>query len=302
MTTGTTGPSGQDDEPEGHGRAAASGRAAAVRPVGRGRAGGDGRLRAGGRPAAVRRGHGRGLRTRRRSATPSATPSASPTASPSATAPTPSAAAPATPAPARPAPSPAASPTGAAGAVDRSTAVWPVEGSDVSYPDPVAAATGFATDFVGFQAPVVGAFQQGDARSGEVEVRPRADGPVTTVLVRQLSGEDTWSVLGAVTAGIELTEPAASAVISSPVTVRGSALAFEGTVLVEVREDGRREPLGEGFVTAGGDVMRPFEGTIDFAPPSQEHGALVLFTESAEDGQVWEASVLRVGLEPAAGA
>jgi hypothetical protein len=227
-------------------------------------------------------------------ATPSASasPSASPTPSPSATA-----SEQASPGPTG---SPAASPTGAApGAVDRSTAVWPVEGSDVSYADPVSAAGGFATDFVGFTAPVVGEFQQGDARSGEVEVRPRADGPVTTVLVRQLSGEDTWSVLGAVTASIELTEPATSAVISSPVTVRGSALAFEGTVVVQVREDGRREPLGEGFVTGGGDVMRPFEGTVDFAPPSQERGALVLLTESAEDGQVWEAAVVRVGLEQA---
>jgi nucleoid-associated protein YgaU len=74
-----------------------------------------------------------------------------------------------------------------------------------------AAATGFATELVGFTDPVVGEFQQGDARSGEVEVRAAADGPVTTVLVRQVGSDDTWSVLGAATAQIVPTTPAPGA-------------------------------------------------------------------------------------------
>lgn len=74
---------------------------------------------------------------------------------------------------------------------------------------------------------MVGAFQQGDSRSGEVEVRPVADGPVTTVLLRRLSGEDSWSVLGATTDSIRVTSPEALAVITSPVTVRGAAWTVE---------------------------------------------------------------------------
>ena len=53
------------------------------------------------------------------------------------------------------------------------------------YHDP-AAPRGFAADSVGFTDPMVEAFIRGDARSGVVEVRPVADGPATTVIVRQL--------------------------------------------------------------------------------------------------------------------
>lgn len=182
--------------------------------------------------------------------------------------------------------------------VDRSTAVWPVAGSAVRPSSPVAAARAFATDFLGFAAPVVGGFAQGDSRSGEVPVRPTADGPVTTVLVRQLSGEQTWSVLGAATEGIEVTEPAPSAVLRSPFALRGSALAFEGHVDVQVREDGRTAPLGETYVTGGGDVQRPFTATVSFATPTGAYGSLVLLTRSAEDGAVWQASVQRARFAP----
>jgi hypothetical protein len=181
--------------------------------------------------------------------------------------------------------------------VDRATAVWPVEGSGEAFTDPVAAARSFATDFLHFQSPLVGDFQQGDSRSGEVEVRAKASGAVTTVLVRQLSGEDTWSVLGAATELIEITEPDTGAAISSPLGVRGAALAFEGTVQVEVREDGRPDAIGSGYVTGGGDIMRPFEGRITFPTPASERGALVLYTVSMEDGQVWSATVIRVAFQ-----
>jgi hypothetical protein len=180
------------------------------------------------------------------------------------------------------------------GAVDASTAVFPDAASAARFDDPVAAARAFAVDFVGFTDPVVGEFLQGDSRSGEVEVRPLADGPVTTVIVRQLGPDDTWWVLGAATGTITVDTPAAGAAITAPVTVTGSAHAFEGNVGVEVRQDGARQPIGTGFVTGGGDEMRPFTGQIDFAPPSATHGALVLVTHSAMDGRVWQAAVVRV--------
>lgn len=182
--------------------------------------------------------------------------------------------------------------------VDRSTAVWPWAGSTVRYTDPVAAARGFATEFLGFRDPVVGSFRQGDTRSGEVPVRPRENGPETTVLVRQLSGEQTWSVLGTSTDDVRLTEPAAMAEIRSPVSLRGEALAFEGHVNVAVRQDGSLTPLGTGYVTGGGDVARPFSGSVAFSAPTASSGALVLWTDSAEDGSVWSAVVVRVRLEP----
>jgi len=186
------------------------------------------------------------------------------------------------------------SPTPAA-ALDASTAVFPTEAGAARYQDPVAAATGFATDYVGFVSPVVGPFHAGDPRSGEVEVRPAANGPVTTVIVRQLGPDDSWWVLGAATANIALSEPAAQAAISSPVALKGTSTAFEGTVQTQVREDDNVSPLGEGFVTGGGmGTMGPFDGTLAFTPPTATYGAVMLSTISQENGSVWEATVVRV--------
>jgi hypothetical protein len=188
------------------------------------------------------------------------------------------------------------SPSTAPTTVDRATAVWPYAGSSRRYSDPVATARAFAVEFLRLDTPVVGQFQQGDSRSGEVEVRPVANGPVTTILLRQLTGEESWSVLGAATADIEVTQPDAGDLISSPARITGRARAFEGTVQVQVRQDGELEPIGSGFVTGGGDAIRPFAGEVTFSTPSASFGALVLFTESAENGRVWQAAVLRVRL------
>lgn len=181
-------------------------------------------------------------------------------------------------------------------APDQSEAVvlWPLRGSDVTFDSPTDAARSFAVDFLEFEAPIVGEFQQGDSRSGEVPIRPRTSGPVTTVLVRQVGAGDSWSVLAAVTDNIEVTGPAPGAVISSPVTVTGRAHTFEGNVNVEVRQDEPRGVIGEGFVTGGGDEMRPFDGRISFETPGTRYGALVFLSRSAENGQVWEATVIRV--------
>lgn len=179
-------------------------------------------------------------------------------------------------------------------AVDTSTAVFPDAAGGLRFTDPVAAARAFAVDFLGFTDPVVGEYQAGDSRSGEVGVRPLANGPVTTVMVRQLSGDTSWWVLGAATESITADAPAAGAAITSPVTVTGTALTFEGNVAVEVRQDGSRQPLGTGYVTGGGDVARPFTGEIGFSAPTEPYGAILFLDYSAEDGRLWQASVIRV--------
>ena len=176
--------------------------------------------------------------------------------------------------------------------VDTSTAVWPFASSAIRYSDPVSAARGFATDYVGFTDAVVGEFRQGDARSGEVPVQAKATGPITTVLVRQLG--DSWWVLGASTPNIQLTSPAALATISSPVRLQGMSTAFEATVNTEVRSDGSSQPIGTGIVMGGANgEFGPFDGTLSFSPPTATAGSLVLLTRSAEDGRVTEATVVR---------
>lgn len=176
-----------------------------------------------------------------------------------------------------------------------STAVWPPASSTVVYHDPVAAAKGFAVDYVGFTDPVVGEFRAGDSRSGEVSVRPDATGPETIVLVRQLGTAGTWSVLGSQTANLLPSVPVALASISSPVTLRGTSTAFEATVNVEIREDGNSQPLAKTtFMGGSNGQMGPYEATIAYAPPHATSGAVVLFTISPKDGHIAEATVVRV--------
>ena len=156
------------------------------------------------------------------------------------------------------------------------------------------AVTGCAEDFVGFDGPVIGTFQQGDSRSGEVEVRADPDGPVTTVFVRLLGPDDTWWVLGSATANIVVTEPEALEVVDSPLRVAGQAVAFEGVVDLELRADGSTTPLIEDIVVGGGDRLRPFDGEFTWTNPGEGAGALLLSTHSMDDGDVNEAAVLRV--------
>ncbi len=174
------------------------------------------------------------------------------------------------------------------------TAVWPTAASNIRYQAPEAAALGFATDYLHMVNPVIGRFRQGDSRSGEVPVQPSTTGPETTVLVRQLGSDNSWWILGAGTAAIRLAEPVWNAPITSPGTLTGTAMAYEGTVQTQVREDDNSKPLGEGYVTGGGDAMGPFNGSLAFTAATSEYGAIVLFTVSSMNGSVMEASVVRV--------
>jgi hypothetical protein len=191
-----------------------------------------------------------------------------------------------------------ATPTPAPPAVDTATAVFPSGAGAARFHDPVAAARAFAVDFVGFADPVVGPYRAGDARSGEVAVRPDGTGgPVTTVMLRQLGTDGSWWVLGAATDTISVTSPGTGEQIGSPVTVTGEALTWEGFVVGEIRQDGTREPLGTGTFIGGGDIMRPFSGTIAYSTPTQPYGALVMVSHSGENGQIVEATVMRVALD-----
>jgi hypothetical protein len=117
---------------------------------------------------------------------------------------------------------------------------------------------------------------------------------VTTVLVRQLGSDNSWWVLGAGTASINLSAPVWNAAISSPVTLTGTSVAYEGTVQTQVRQDDTTKPLGEGYVTGGSTAMGPFSGSLAFTKATVKYGAVVLYTTSAENGAVMEASVIRV--------
>lgn len=204
------------------------------------------------------------------------------------------------PSPTTPEPTATSQPTSTAtpGAIterEAATVVWPDPAGELDYNDPVTAVAGYAEEFIGFDAPAYGDFKPGDSRSGEVALRAKARGAVTTVLVRRLS-DGNWYVLGSTTPNIELATPAAGAEIDDPLSLTGKARAFEGTVQVSVFELGGTEPLGEGFVTGRGDgTLGAFSDQVRWDSPGAGRGVLVLYTESAEDGSVWEAMSIPVG-------
>ena len=176
-----------------------------------------------------------------------------------------------------------------------STAVWPFASTTLRYASPVAAARGFALTYLGFSNPVVGPFQQGDSRSGEIEVRASPGGVVTTVLVRMLAPGDTWWVLGSVASTLELHSPAALSTISSPVTLTGQSTAFEATINLELRQDGTLTPLATTTTQGGSNgEMGPFTATMTFPPPTAGAGAIVVRTISAKDGATEAASTVRI--------
>jgi hypothetical protein len=77
--------------------------------------------------------------------------------------------------------------------------------------------------------------------------------------------------------------------------LRGTSTAFEATVNYALNQDDQATPLKEGIVMGGanGD-MGPYSASVTFPPPVSARGSLVMYTVSAESGNVAEASVVRV--------
>jgi hypothetical protein len=180
--------------------------------------------------------------------------------------------------------------------VDPDVPVYPDPTTSQRFSDPDAAARAFA-GFVGYTEPVFGEFQQGDARSGEIELRSFAEGAPSVVLLRQLE-DDAWYVVGVSTDSIRLTTPAIGDTLTSPQPLEGQAYAYEGNVQVRLYADGVQEPIGTTHVTGRGDgVLGDFTGALEFTNDTgATHGVLVLNGTSGEDGSPVEISAIRVRL------
>ena len=182
-------------------------------------------------------------------------------------------------------------------------------GGERTFRDPVATARAFATRYVGMEDPVDFGFRSTGPGAGEVPIgfrygegrTPRPDPrPTFNIVLRQLGGPDPsgpWTVVEATSPDILVTTPKPGEKIASPVRVTGQAHAFEGTVNVQIREDGMvaGQALGRGVVTGGGDSLRPYRGDIAFRSPTKSGGAIVLTETGMADGQgVLRAAVVRV--------
>jgi spore germination protein GerM len=182
-------------------------------------------------------------------------------------------------------------------------------GTDRTFRDPVSTARQFAIRYLGMESPASFDFQAGGPGEGEVPMgfgvgeggTPiRNPQPTFTVVLRQLGPQGSsgpWTVVAVASPNIVVAKPGPLDTVASPVRVTGQAHAFEGSVNVEVREDGMLagQSLGEGFVTGGGDMLRPFSGDVTFRSPTKPAGAVVFTEISQADGQsVLRASVVKV--------
>lgn len=147
-------------------------------------------------------------------------------------------------------------------------AIWPA--GDIVFATPEAAAGDFVQVVLGVP-PLLGDFQAGDSRSGEIEVFSPGEGsPVSrsVLFLRQLGPSDGWFVIGAANSAINITTPQTGAEITvGPLTVAGLARGFESTVLVRAFVSGRATPLLDEVITAGGAfaTSEPYSVTVDLS-------------------------------------
>ena len=176
-------------------------------------------------------------------------------------------------------------------------ALWPSRTSAIRYASPSGAARAFAEHVLKMTAPVLRPFQQGDTRSGEVPLQSTPSGPVTTVLVRQLTSDDSWWVIGAIASDITIETPTALTAVTSPLRVSGRSTAYEAVVNLALYIDGSTQALATGTAMGGSmGVVGPYQTTMHYTLSHPSDGTLVVYERSAKDGSVLEASALRLQL------
>lgn len=148
-------------------------------------------------------------------------------------------------------------------------AIWPAV--DVVFATPEAAAEDFVTQVLGVP-PVLGDFQEGDLRSGEMEVFSPGEGDAGTavvrgrLLLRQLGPDDGWFVIGAVNENASITTPESAAEVpAGPLAVEGVARGFEANVVVTAFVAGDAGAQLDQVITMGGafETPEPFSVTLD---------------------------------------
>jgi len=172
--------------------------------------------------------------------------------------------------------------------------------------DAEATALEFGREYLGMAEPVAasGLKTSVDTSTASIAVTPRPGLPmVTRIHLQRFGDEGPWSVTGADTDDIRVDLPASGAAVGPTFAVSGESTAFEATVHVEVRADGGATLL-QTFVMGGANgEMGPFADDLTIGAPFEATGGAIIFTgESAEDGTVVQATVVRVGFEAGASA
>jgi len=157
-------------------------------------------------------------------------------------------------------------------------AIWPVPG--VVFDSPGAAAADFVSKVLGVP-PNLGEFQQGDSRSGEIEVlSPDETGGTairSVLLLRQLGPDNGWFVLAAI-GDNTITSPASgSEVAAGAVEVSGQGRGFEGLLVIEAFAAGDSTGLDQQLTQGGStEATEPYSVTLDLSGASPGDTVLIL--------------------------
>jgi Immunoglobulin-like domain of bacterial spore germination len=171
----------------------------------------------------------------------------------------------------------------------------------------VTTARAFLASQLGMTDMVAGPFRSTGARTGEVGFRHRFGegrrllpqaGPYA-VVVRLQRLPAGWWVLGVDGRSIKITSPARLQRISSPLTVRGNAEVYEGSLYFKVIQErpGRDLLLGEGLVDGSASTQPGgFVGQLRFRQPSSTAPGWVIFYDASSDGSngIIQATMVRV--------
>ena len=153
-------------------------------------------------------------------------------------------------------------------------AIWPA--ADVVFATPEEAAADFVSSLlIGEGDPLLGEFQAGDARSGEIAVLfagetgdldpPQEKG---VLLLRQIGPTDGWYVIAATSDGVVIDTPSASQEVPAGVlTVAGEGRGFEGTLVVSAFPPGDDAAQLDLQIGAGGAMadLEPFSVELDLS-------------------------------------
>jgi hypothetical protein len=221
---------------------------------------------------------------------------------------------------ASPARQPAASPAAAA-ASDPAASPIATTPTTPKTPDPpdrddgakaVATARAYLSRELGLTEMVAGPFRSTGARTGEVGFRHKfgegrrllpQTGPYA-VVVRLQRLPAGWWVLGVNGRSIQITSPTRLQRISSPLTVRGTAEVYEGTLYFKVTQDrpGRDLLLGQGFVDGRASTQPGDLGQLRFRQPTGTAPGWVIFYDASSDGSngIIQATAVRVQFAAAA--
>lgn len=148
-------------------------------------------------------------------------------------------------------------------------AVWPAAGVVLATPE--EAAIGFVREVLRVE-PVLGEFQQGDSRSGEIVVFSPGEGgppnPRGLLFLRQLAPTDGWFVIGAGSDLASITVPATGDTVPrGPLTVEGTGTGFEATLVVRAFAAGDPARVFDQQVVMAGNfgTPLPYTTTLDLS-------------------------------------